>query len=138
VLTPGLRDIMKVITPRSMIETSLHQSVSNQAIITPAVVDRYWELLRYPGNRQATLDRFGSPRESATEAQVHAITTPTLIMWGAEDKLIPVASAAWFAGLLPNAKRVTYPGIGHLLMEETPDRSAADLTSWLATLPTAR
>jgi pimeloyl-ACP methyl ester carboxylesterase len=137
-LTPGVRDIMKIVTPRSMIDTSLHQSVSNQAIVTPAMVDRYWELLRYPGNRQATLDRFSTPRVATNEADVRAIKTPTLVMWGAEDKLIPVASAAWFARLLPNATRVTYPGIGHIPMEETPDRSAADLKSWLATLPAPR
>jgi pimeloyl-ACP methyl ester carboxylesterase len=136
--TPVLRDIMKVLTPRSMLETSLKQSVSNQAIVTPAVVDRYWEMLRYPGNRQATIDRFSAPRKPATEDQVRAIKTPTLIMWGNEDKLIPVVSAAWFKRVLPNATLVTYPGIGHVPMEETPDRSAADLKTWLATLPTLR
>ncbi len=137
-LTPGVRDIMKIVTPRSMIDASLHQSVSNQAIVTPAMVDRYWELLRYPGNRQATLDRFATPRKFLSETDVRAVTTPTLIMWGAEDRLIPVVAAAWFARLIPHAKRITYAGTGHLPMEETPDQSAADLGSWLATLPASR
>ena len=137
-LTPGVRDIMKIVTPRSMIETSLHQSVSNQSIVTPAVVDRYWELLRYPGNRQATLDRFATPRESGTKESVGCIVIPTLILWGEADKLIPVASAHWFKSVLPHATLITYPGIGHIPMEETPDRSANDLKSWLATLPARR
>jgi pimeloyl-ACP methyl ester carboxylesterase len=136
--TPVLRDIMKIVTPRSMIETSLKQSVSNQAIVTPAIVDRYWEMLRYPGNRQATLDRFTAPRKPSDEADVRAIKTPTLILWGQEDKLIPVASVAWFKRLLPNATAIIYPGIGHIPMEEAPDRSANDLKTWLATLPPTR
>jgi pimeloyl-ACP methyl ester carboxylesterase len=136
--TPVLRDVMKVITPRSMIATSLRQSVTNQSIVTDAVIDRYWELLRYPGNRQATLDRFTTPRTASTEADVRAIKTPTLILWGEDDKLIPVASAAWFKRLLPSATVITYPGIGHIPMEEAPDRSANELKTWLATLTTTR
>ena len=60
------------------------------------------------------------------------ITAPTLILWGAEDKLIPVSGADWFAARIPGAKKIVYPGIGHIPMEETPDRSAADLDAFLS------
>ena len=132
---PGIRDLMTVITPRSLIADGLHQSVSHQEIVTPAAIDRYWELLRYPGNRAATMDRFGTPREAPATGPV---AMPVLIMWGAEDKLIPVASAKWFAGQVPGAATIVYPGVGHLMMEEIPDRSAADLKAWLAKLPPPR
>ena len=33
---------------------------------------------------------------------------------------------------LPDATLAAYPGIGHLPMEEAPERSAADLQQWLA------
>jgi pimeloyl-ACP methyl ester carboxylesterase len=135
--TPGIRDIMLYITPRSIIEKSLHQSVSHQEAVTPASIDRYWELLRYPGNRQATIDRFATPRDRAV-AGAPRLPVPTLIMWGAEDKLIPVASAAWFKQQVPEAKVIIYPGVGHLMMEEIPERSASDLSNWLASLPKPR
>jgi pimeloyl-ACP methyl ester carboxylesterase len=45
---PGISALAESITPRALVERSLSQSVSNQAIVTPAAVDRYWELLRYP------------------------------------------------------------------------------------------
>ncbi len=32
---------------------------------------------------------------------------------------------------LPNATLASYPGIGHLPMEEAPERSVADLRDWL-------
>ncbi len=129
--TPGVRDIMLYITPRSIIEKSLHQSVSHQEAVTPASIDRYWELLRYPGNRQATIDRFAKPRDPAVTGAPR-LPVPTLIMWGAEDKLIPVTSAVWFKQQVPGAKVIIYPGVGHLMMEEIPERSAADLSNWLA------
>ncbi len=129
--TPGLRDIMLYITPRSIIEKSLHQSVSHQEAVTPASIDRYWELLRYPGNRQATIDRFATPRDPAVTGAPR-LPVPTLILWGAEDKLIPVASAAWFKQQVPDAQVIIYPGVGHLMMEEIPELSATDLSNWLA------
>jgi pimeloyl-ACP methyl ester carboxylesterase len=131
VQTPILRDITKIVTPRSVIEQSLHQSVSNQAIVTPAAIDRYWELLRYPGNRQATLDRFATRQPPATPTDMARLTMPVLILWGAEDKLIPLASGRWFAAHIPASQLIVYPHIGHVPMEEAPDASAADVDSFL-------
>jgi pimeloyl-ACP methyl ester carboxylesterase len=131
--TPGMNRLVEVITPRSVFGTSLHQTVSNQAIVTDPVIDRYWELNRYPGNRRATRLRtqaFRADQDNA--ARVSAIKLPTLILWGAEDKLIPVAGADWFAARIKGSRKIVYPGIGHLPMEETPDRSAADVDAFLS------
>ncbi len=129
---PGINALVASITPRSLIERSLSQSVSNQAVVTPEAVDRYWELLRYPGNRTATLDRFAIPREEYAREDVARVTVPTLVMWGEEDALIPFSAAGWYRDALPNAQLVHYPDIGHLPMEEAPERSVADLRGWLA------
>jgi pimeloyl-ACP methyl ester carboxylesterase len=131
--TPGLNKIALVITPRSLFEKSLHQSVSNQAIVTPAAIDRYWELNRYPGNRAATGQRFAAyGSRNSNVGRLGEIKVPTLIMWGADDKLIPASGADWFAARIPGSVRIIYPGIGHLPMEEAPDRSAADLDAFLS------
>lgn len=128
---PVLNKLMTQITPRSIIEQSLSQSVSNQAVVTPRTVDRYWELLRYPGNRAATLTRFGQTRTSFSASEVQRVKMPTLIIWGEDDALIPFASAAWFAANLPGSTSISYPGIGHLPMEEAPEKSAAAVRGWL-------
>jgi len=131
--TPGLNRLGEVITPRSLFEQSLRQTAFNQAIITPAVVDRYWELNRYPGNRHATMQRFAAYAGRARDTtRIGTITAPTLILWGAEDKLIPVSGAAWFAAHIPGARAIVYPAIGHLPMEEAADRSAADADAFLS------
>jgi len=36
---------------------------------------------------------------------------------------------------LPQAKLVIYPGVGHIPMEEIPEKSAADVKNWLDGLP---
>ena len=128
-----LRKLALVITPRDLFDKSLHQSVSNQSVVTPQAIDRYWELNRYPGNRQASLDRFaGYARRNDNVGRIDRITTPTLILWGAEDKLIPVSGADWFAARIKGAQKIVYPAIGHIPMEEAADRSAADIDAFLS------
>lgn len=131
--TPGINRLVDYISPRSVFAQSLHQTVSNQAIITDAVIDRYRDLNRYPGNRRATRLRSATSHDhDDNAARVATIKVPTLILWGAEDKLIPVTGADWFAAHIKGARRIVYPGIGHLPMEETPDRSAQAVDAFLS------
>ena len=135
--TPILRDIVATVTPRRLLESSFKQSVSVQSIATPAMIDRYWELLRYPGNRQATLDRFGGYKPATKAETLRQILVPTLILWGRDDKVIPVDSAGWFSQQLPNARVTILEDVGHIPMEEAPDRALAPVLALLASLPEA-
>lgn len=130
--TPGINLLVEQITPRSLIAQSLEQSVSVKSVASEAAVTRYWELLRYPGNRRATLKRFGYPYDPLTEAEIAAVTTPTLILWGEEDRLIPVEAGQWLAKTMPNNALVIYPKIGHLPHEEAVEATLGDLQPWLA------
>lgn len=133
--TPGINRLARVITPRNLVERSVRQSMSNQTIVDAAMVDRYWELLLYPGNRKATAARFATPRQPADAKALAALPMPVLILWGAEDKLIPVSAGRWFARTIPGSRLIVYPGIGHIPMEEAPDRSAADVGAFLNANP---
>lgn len=131
---PGVNRIAEQVTPRNLIAQSLEQTVSVKEIVTEEMIDRYWELLRYPGNRAATMARFSADYDPLTEAEITAITAPALILWGEEDRLIPVAAGRWLDERLPNSELVIYPGIGHLPQEETPEATIADVRRWLETL----
>lgn len=133
-LTPVVRDIVRDITPRSIIEQSLKSIVADPSTVNDRQVDTYWELLRYPRNRRATGQRFAADRTVATPAVLAKIKTPSLIMWGAKDTLIPVAAAKLFAKGLPNDRSVDYDDLGHIPQEEDPDRSAADARAFVASL----
>ncbi|WP_374283441.1 alpha/beta fold hydrolase [Novosphingobium sp.] len=129
---PGVNLIAKQVTPRWMIEKSLRQTVANQAVVTDAMVDRYWELLRFPGNRAATFTRMALPRVPYSQQQFASLKLPVLVMWGEQDALIPLSSGKLMASLIPGATLIAYPGIGHIPMEEAAQRSAGDLVGWLA------
>jgi pimeloyl-ACP methyl ester carboxylesterase len=48
------------------------------------------------------------------------IACPTLIVWGDEDKIIPVEDASVFEELIPSSKKVIFEGTGHMAMLERP------------------
>ncbi len=136
--TPVINKVMEQVTPRSMIEQSFTQMVSNKSVITDEVVDRYWEMLRYPGNRAATVKRFSASRAAFDDARISALEVPALVIWGTEDPLIPVESGRWYDEHLPNSTLVEYEEIGHLPHEEAAQPSLSDLKSWLLNLPSIR
>jgi Predicted hydrolases or acyltransferases (alpha/beta hydrolase superfamily) len=131
---PGVRWMATQITPRGILEESLRQSVTNQEVATDEAVDRYWELLRYPGNRAATLERFGLSHTPFSQERLRAFERPVLIQWGDQDPIIPVGNASWFADHLPNSTLHIYKGIGHLPHEEAVEASSIDLKAWLSSL----
>jgi pimeloyl-ACP methyl ester carboxylesterase len=120
---PALADRAEPVARASPIEAVVTpgggRSLLGIGCATPAIVRR-------------PLDRFALPREEYARADVARVAVPTLVMWGEEDALIPFSAAHWYSDALPNAELVHYPGIGHLPMEEAPERSAADLRAWLA------
>jgi len=68
-------------------------------------------------------------RQIATDsvsASVKGLATPTLIMWGDEDRALSVGTVPVLKALLPNAQAVVMPHIGHAPMIERPQESADD------------
>ena len=49
------------------------------------------------------------------------IRVPTLLLWGAGDRMVPAAQAEAWAAKLPHAEVTIVPGCGHLLLTESPD-----------------
>ena len=130
--SPMLRNMVMRVTPRSVIERTIRQSITDQSIVTDAMIDRYWELLLYPGNREATLARPSlADLEPATRSEMARLHMPVLIQWGERDRLMPVAASRWFKAAIPGAREIIYPGIGHVPMEEAPDRTVADVDAFL-------
>jgi pimeloyl-ACP methyl ester carboxylesterase len=66
------------------------------------------------------------------------IACPTLIVWGAEDKLVPARDADEFARLIPNSRKVVWPQTGHVAMLERPEAFNALVQAFLAEEPGER
>jgi pimeloyl-ACP methyl ester carboxylesterase len=126
-----LAPALEKMTPRWLIARELRESVGDPASMTDAMIDRYWDLLRYPGNRAATAQRFAVPQDGTALDRLDQVAAPTLIIWGDQDKLIPVEAAAVFRERIPASELVIYPGVGHLPMVEAPEQTVADVITFL-------
>jgi pimeloyl-ACP methyl ester carboxylesterase len=60
----------------------------------------------------------------ALEKWLHRIKLPTTVVWGREDKVLPVALAARWGELIAGAKVSVLDGCGHLPQVEKPDELA--------------
>lgn len=133
---PVGRTMLRNVDPALMAEKGLKQAYLDESLVTPELVTRYVELARAPGHRAIlTGGRGGRAASTVTPDTFRAIKVPTLVMTGEQDSIIPAAHSRGLAGAIPGAVLVTYPDGGHVPMEQLPDRSAADLRKFLATLP---
>ncbi len=136
--SPVGRLLIRGIDTSGMAAGGLKDAYIDPALVTPALVDRYVELSRAPGHRDillAVLTRGAGPE---TRRTFQGLRTPTLVMHGVADRLIPYADGEAFAANIPGARFIGYPGVGHVPMEQIPDRSAADLKDFLDGLARAR
>jgi pimeloyl-ACP methyl ester carboxylesterase len=59
-----------------------------------------------------------------TSRRLADISTPTLIVHGTEDGVLPYANGELIASLMPTARFETLEGVGHMFWWERPERSA--------------
>ncbi|HKU96034.1 MAG TPA: alpha/beta hydrolase [Vineibacter sp.] len=126
----GVGEAVAMLKPRWMAANTLRATYANPTLVEPAQVQRYHDLLRRDGNRAATLQRL---RQAVPldPTPLKTLATPTLILWGAQDRWVPVGDARRLHADIAGSELVIHEGAGHALMEEQPDRSAADVRRFL-------
>ncbi len=140
--TPVVNQLMLFITPRSIVENGLKHSIEDDALVTEAMIDRYYDLTLHDGNRGATRTRFQGyavrgVSDAALAEDLKNVDLPALIIWGENDPLIPVASAHAMKEALPQAKLVIYENVAHIAMEEVPEESAAEVRAFMESVTAA-
>lgn len=118
------------ITP-DLIREALLDAFSNPDAVTDEMVERYFEIGRFPGTRETVLMRSRMAYYTDDFEPSRELTMPVIVMWGEDDNLVPLAMADTFMEAMPHAQLVTYPGVGHAPMEEIPAQSATDYQLFL-------
>jgi pimeloyl-ACP methyl ester carboxylesterase len=59
--------------------------------------------------------------DKGLKKRIHRVTAPTLIVWGKEDRLVPLVYADEFARRLPGSRVETVSDAGHAPHLERPD-----------------
>lgn len=129
---PLLLRLLPYVMPTFLLRSSLVPAYANPGMVTDAMVTQYRDLLLAPGVRQAILDRTAGQVLQDPAPLLRRITAPVLLVWGAEDRMIPARNAGDYQAALPASKLLELPGVGHVLHEEAADAVAAGLRAFLA------
>ena len=128
---PVINKLLTFITPRFLVRSSVENVYFDSSKVTDLVVERYFELTLRAGNRKAFIDRFHMIKNASAYTNIKYIEQPTLLLWGAEDLLIPVENAHKFHKDLPTSTLVILEHTGHTPMEERPIKSLAPVLDFL-------
>ncbi|ODU09105.1 MAG: alpha/beta hydrolase [Rubrivivax sp. SCN 71-131] len=115
--------LSRYLLPRELVAQSVADVYGDARRVTPALVDRYFELTLREGNRRALGLRLQQMAMGEDAERIAQVRQPTLILWGARDRLIPPATGQDFARRIPGSQLVVLPGVGHMPQEEDPQRS---------------
>lgn len=126
------RAIARYLDPWPLVGQGLRSAYNNSPVVNDELATRYYELIMREGTRSAILGG-GKPstRETNQLSDLNSLQQPTLIMWGAQDSIISVSTVSLFEENLPNTTTIIYEDLGHIPMEEDPERSAADVKLFL-------
>ena len=128
---PVFNRISEFLTPRSLVEQSVRDVYGDPSRVTDALVDRYFEMMTREGNRRALNLRLRQIATDLAPERIRTLKLPTLILWGAKDRLVPPANAQHFHADIAGSQLVVLPGLGHVPQEEDAQASVAPVRTFL-------
>jgi len=135
---PWLGRFLSKMTPRFLLKNILSDVYGSSSTLSEVAIDRYYDLLRAQGNREALVLAIRETVEDDGLERLNVIREagiPVLILWGAEDSWIQADYAASFQSALDLSDEnvIVYEGLGHVPMEENPELTVEALLLFLDT-----
>ncbi|WP_439580515.1 alpha/beta fold hydrolase BchO [Elioraea sp.] len=93
--------------------------------IPPEQVALYTRLLRKPSHVAAALAMMAAWDLRTLAGDLPRLAVPLILVVGSNDRTVPPGDAERVRALVPAARIVSLPGLGHLAHEERPDLAAA-------------
>jgi pimeloyl-ACP methyl ester carboxylesterase len=111
----------------------MSQSMALQQEIDPSELQRRTRGLQIKGWEGGVLaftrDAFSDKSEIDLDA-FKTVQTPVLIIWGQEDRIVPIEIGEALRDLFPHNTWITYPQVGHTVMDENTTQFNADLVAF--------
>jgi pimeloyl-ACP methyl ester carboxylesterase len=130
---PGISWLLQNTLPRFLVVQGFRNAWGDPGKVTQEMVDRSIELTQREGNRQAFLVRSRQARPGAFANRIRELKLPTLIIWGAKDRLIPPFNAQRFHEDIAGSILVIFEDMGHAPEEEDPVKSVEAVKQFLGT-----
>lgn len=133
-LIPVVGRLLTALALRSdkLVRAGLEKSFYDRNKVTNERVAAYYLPLQTRGGQLAALRARTQIGQFPVETELGRINVDTLILWGAQDALIPVAAGHKLNALIKRSKLVTFDNCGHLPQEEMPARTIDEMTRFIA------
>jgi pimeloyl-ACP methyl ester carboxylesterase len=131
---PIINAIGRLLPPRFVTYLVLRKCYYDKDKITDQQIDTYAYYGNLPGAREAlaaTARQIVPADLEALTAQYKTIGVPTLIIWGAEDEVVPLAVGKKFQRDIPDSELKIIPKCGHIPPEEQPQETNRLVTKFL-------
>ncbi|GAB3200356.1 pimeloyl-ACP methyl ester carboxylesterase [Pontibacter aydingkolensis] len=128
--TPLVKESLKYITPRFIVEKSLKEVYGDDSRLTPEAISLSHDLLLREGNREAFILRMNTV-DTDNLPKLKQVKAPTLILWGEADAWVPAQNASRFLQDIKGSQLKTYAGAGHIPMEELAQETVKDAMQFL-------
>jgi pimeloyl-ACP methyl ester carboxylesterase len=126
--------IRRVVTPGRLAEI-LGSAYLDPGTVTPETEAGYLAQIRTPDWDLALLAVVRDGQRSALPRPLSTLDVPVIVIWGAGDPWIPLASGEAIRDAIPGAALAVIPGAGHLPFEEQPDAFMTSLLPFLEAHP---
>jgi len=120
------------LTSDKLVRQGLEKSFYDQTKVTDDRVANYYRPLKTRGGQLAALRARTQWSLFPVEQNLGKIAVPTLILWGAQDQLIPLAAGRKLNSLIKDSKLVIFENCGHVPQEEMPARTIDELMKFIA------
>jgi len=128
---PGAGGVAATLRGRWLTERLLRSTYADPSKVTEEDVDQYYAPVPEPGYGRALRGVLRDFRFDTLVGRLGAVAAPTLVVWGAADRWIPVRDGSRLATELPRSVFVVVPRTGHAAAEESPDEVNALLITFL-------
>ncbi len=120
------------LTSDKLVRQGLEKSFFDRAKVTDERVANYYRPLQTRAGQLAALRARTQAADFPIEQDLSQINVPTLIIWGAQDALIPLEAGIKMSKLIKNSKLVILDSCGHLPQEEMPARVVDEVRPFIA------
>lgn len=120
------------LTSDRLVRDGLRESFHDQSKVTDERVAAYYLPLTTRAGQRGALAVRRQRDMGRVERLLGRVTQPALLIWGVEDRVIPLADGRRLQAALPGSRLVVFDACGHLPQEEMPARFAREVLAFAA------
>jgi len=124
----GVPDYIHEAIVKAYVQTAAYKPIDNETL---QGIVRPWTGAEGKAAFYRQIAQADSQYTDEIQTRYSAIHQPVLILWGEEDKWIPIEQAHSLHLLIPDSKLVAVPQAGHLVIEERPEILIREIIDFL-------